>query len=430
LILIRGVTLFDGDKISEKPLDVLIDGGKVVKIAPSQAIEDAEEIDGAGRVLCPGFIDIHVHVREPGFEWREDLESCSMAAAAGGYSTVVAMPNTEPAIDSAPLVDFVARKGAQLKGARVLPSGCVTRERKGHLIAELGKMAEAGAVFFTDDGSPVSTSQILKTALYYTRDLGVRIMEHPEETSLTSGGQVNEGLASSVSGMKGIPASAEYIDVVRGIALSRDTGSPIHFTHVSTALAIDAIRMAKKEGLHVTCDVTAHHLSLDENHVLVSKFDSLYKVNPPLRSKADAKALWEALGDGTVDALITDHAPWHSDEKDLPFQEAPFGIASLECSVAVIFDTWLKLGRPVPLERLLQLFTSGPASLLPAGWRHLGRIEEGSVADLTLVDLDESRHVDISSWKSKGRNCPWRGEILTGWPVLSILRGSVFKKEI
>nr|HPI99046.1 dihydroorotase [Synergistales bacterium] len=338
--------------------------------------------------------------------------------------------NTEPAIDSAPLVDFVARKGTQLRGARVLPSGCVTRERKGQLIAELGKMAEAGAVFFTDDGSPVSTSQILKTALYYTRDLGVRIMEHPEETSLTSGGQVNEGLASSVSGLKGVPASAEYIDVARGIALSRDTGSPIHFTHVSTALAMDAIRMAKKEGLHVTCDVTAHHLSLDENHVLVSKFDSLYKVNPPLRSKADVKALWEALGDGTVDALITDHAPWHNDEKDLPFQEAPFGIASLECSVAVIFDTWLKLGRPVSLERMLQLFTSGPASLLPERWRHLGRIEEDSVADLTLLDLDESRNVDVSSWKSKGRNCPWRGEILTGWPVMSIVRGSVFQKEI
>jgi len=291
-------------------------------------------------------------------------------------------------------------------------------------------MAEAGAVFFTDDGSPVSNSQTLKTALYYTRDLGVRIMEHPEETSLTSGGQVNEGLASSVSGLKGVPASAEYIDVVRGIALSRDTGSPIHFTHVSTALAMDAIRMAKKEGLHVTCDVTAHHLSLDENHVLVSKFDSLYKVNPPLRSKADVKALWEALGDGTVDALITDHAPWHNDEKDLPFQEAPFGIASLECSVAVIFDTWLKLGRPVSLERMLQLLTSGPASLLPVKWRHLGRIEEGSVADLTLLDLDESRDVDISSWKSKGRNCPWKGEILTGWPVMSIVRGSVFQKEI
>lgn len=430
MILIKGSTLFDGEKLQEAPLDVLIEDKKVVKIGPSIEAESAEIIDASGKVLCPGFIDIHVHVREPGYEWREDLESCSRAALAGGYTTVVAMPNTDPPVDSAPLVDFVARKGVALSGARVLPAGCVTRDRKGQFMAELGKMTDAGAVFFTDDGSPVATSQILKTALYYTRDLGVRIMEHPEETSLTSGGQVNEGLASSVSGLKGVPASAEYIDVVRGIALSRDTGSPIHFTHVSTALAIEAIRAAKREGLPVTCDVTAHHLSLDENHVLVSKFDSVYKVNPPLRSKGDVKALWSAVADGTVDAFITDHAPWHMDEKDLPFQEAPFGIASLECSVAVIMDTWLKLGSPVPLERILQLFTSSPASLLPDSWKGLGRIREGSMADLTLIDMEEAKMVDLEVWESKGRNCPWRGEILTGWPVMSIREGMIFRKEI
>lgn len=430
MILLKGGTIFDGLKILDEKQDILVNEGRISKIAPSIDVEGAEEIDVAGKMVCPGFIDIHVHFRDPGFEWREDILSGSKAAAAGGYSTVVAMPNTDPPVDNAPMIEYVNSRSCRAEGARVLPSGCVSSGRKGDRIAELGKMVDSGAVFFTDDGAPLSNSGLMRTALLYTRDLGVRIMEHPEDPYLTANGQVNEGLASSMSGLKGMPASAEYIDVARGIALSSETGSPIHFTHVSTRMAMDAITAAKKKGLPVTCDVTAHHLSLDENHILVSKFDSVYKVNPPLRSKEDVKAMWEAIADGTVDAIITDHAPWHVDEKDVPFQESPFGIASIECSVAVVLDTWMKLGKPVTLEQLLSLFTSSPAELLPDPWKNdLGRLEEGAMADITVLDMDASAIVDTDNWNSKARNCPWKGELLSGWSSLTMVQGQVVHKK-
>lgn len=430
MILLKGGTIFNGLKILDEKQDILVNEGRISKIAPSIDVERAEEIDVAGKMVCPGFIDIHVHFRDPGFEWREDILSGSKAAAAGGYSTVVAMPNTEPPVDNAPMIEYVNSRSCRAEGARVLPSGCVSSGRKGDRIAELGKMVDSGAVFFTDDGAPLSNSGLMRTALLYTRDLGVRIMEHPEDPYLTANGQVNEGLASSMSGLKGMPASAEYIDVAKGIALSEETGSPIHFTHVSTRMAMDAITAAKQKGLPVTCDVTAHHLSLDENHVLVSKFDSVYKVNPPLRSKDDVKAMWEAIADGTVDAIITDHAPWHVDEKDVPFQESPFGIASIECSVAVVLDTWMKLGKPVTLEQLLSLFTSSPAQLLPDPWKNdLGRLEEGAMADITVLDMDASAIVDTDNWNSKARNCPWKGELLSGWSSLTMVRGQVVHKK-
>ncbi len=429
MILLKGATLFDGEKLHDDPRDILISDGRIREIGKIQETEDIETIDLRGKIACPGFIDIHVHFREPGFEWREDITTGARSAAAGGYSTVVTMPNTEPPVDNPSMVEFALWKGQRSCAARVLPAGCVTHGRAGKFMAELGKMADAGAVFFTDDGSPIATSGLVRTALLYSIDTGVRIMEHPEETSLTEGGQVNEGLASSVSGLKGMPASGEYIDIARGIALCRETSAPIHFTHVSTAMAMEAIQKAKLEGLPVTCDVTAHHLSLDENHILVSRFDSTYKVNPPLRSRSDVSSLWQAIANGTVDAIITDHAPWHLDEKDVPFQEAPFGIASLECSVAVVLDTWLKLGRPVSLESLLKLFTSRPASLLPEKWHSLGKIEENSIADITILDLDESRIVDTGNWESKAANCPWNGEMLSGWPVATFLNGIPFKRE-
>ncbi len=428
MILLKKATIFDGKSFMENPQDVLLSGDRIEKIGNIQEKEEMQVIDLEGRILCPGFIDIHVHFRDPGYEWREDITSGSMAAAAGGYTTVVVMPNTEPPLDTPSCVEFVLWKGERTRGARVLPAACVTKGRKGLQMAELGKMADAGAVFFTDDGFPVETSGMMRKALLYSKDTGVRIMEHPEEKSLTLKGQVNEGLASSVSGLKGMPASAEYIDIARGIALARETGSQIHFTHVSTEIAMKAIKQAKEEGLPVTCDVTAHHLSLDENHVLVSKFDSVYKVNPPLRSREDVRYLWEAVKDGTVDAIITDHAPWHRDEKDLPFQEAPFGIASLECSVAVVFDTWLKLGKPVCVERILSLFTSGPASILPEKWQELGTLKEKGMADLTVLDPDTSQAVDTSRWQSRARNCPWENEILSGWPVMTFLKGVPFDR--
>lgn len=427
MILLKNARVFDGKELNEESADVLLKGTTIEKIAPSINIEEGMQvIDLDGKILAPGFIDLHVHFRDPGFEWREDIESGSKAAAAGGYTTVVTMPNTDPAVDTPALVKYVFERGRQAGGARVLPGACVSKDRKGELLAELGLLREAGAVLFTEDGAPVRTSKLLRTALLYSKDIGAIIMEHPEEISLTEKCQVNEGRISSLSGLKGFPHSAEYIDIERGIALCRETKAPIHFTHVSTSLAFKAIAEAKNEGLPVTCDVTPHHLSLDENNVIVSRYHSVYKVNPPLRSREDVKAAWAAVADGTIDAIVTDHAPWHENEKDLPFEEAPFGIASLECSVAVVLDTWLKMGKPVSLSRVLELFTSGPAAILPEEWRGLGHIAEGAVADLTVIDLDESKVVDVSTWKSKARMTPWNGEILTGWPVMTFIEGRLF----
>lgn len=424
-IMLKNGTVFDGFSLGTDHEDILIKDGIVVRRGAGLEDEGARVIDCAGKLVCPGFIDIHAHFRDPGFEWREDIMSGARAAAAGGYATVVTMPNTDPAVDSQVTVEYVLSRGESAGGARVLPSACVSRGRKGTTLAELGLMAQSGAVFFTDDGAPVSDARLLKIALRYSRDLDVRIMEHPEEPSLTAGAQVNEGAVSASCGLKGWPASAEVIDIERGVALCRETDSPIHFTHVSTEHGIDTIRRAKSEGLPVTCDVTPHHLSLDENYVLVGRFSSAYKVNPPLRTRRDIKMLWKGVEDGTVDAIATDHSPYHMDEKDVPFQESPFGIASIECSVAVVLDTWRKLGMPAGLDRLLSLFTSGPGALLPRSWRSLGALKEGARADVTVIDLEEIRRVDVNEWRSKARICPWSGEMLQGWPVLTLVDGHI-----
>ncbi|MBC7331187.1 MAG: dihydroorotase [Synergistetes bacterium] len=428
MILLKGVNVFDGETLREGLFDILIDGRVIERIAPSGRISverNARVIDLAGKLACPGFIDIHVHLREPGGEWREDISSGALAAAYGGFTTVVAMPNTSPAIDSPELVRFVKLSGEKAGGARVLPSGSVTKGREGRELTEMARMVREGAVLFTEDGSPTVRTDILRSAMLYARELGVRIMEHPEDPYLSENGQINEGRVSAISGLKGIPATSELIDVERCIALARELDTPIHLTHISTTLAIKAIRKAKEEGIRVTCDVTPHHLTLTEEEVLKSGYDPLFKVRPPLRTREDVEALWEALKEGVVDAIATDHAPYHLDEKDLPFEEAPSGIASLECAVAVVLDAWEKRGRPVSLERLLRLFTSGPSRILPDRYRGLGYLKEGGVADITVLDLERVSKVDVSSWKSKARLTPWNGLYLKGWPVLTIVEGEI-----
>ena len=421
-IIFKGFKVFDGSKFIDAD-SVLIEDGKIAKIGSNIECSDAMRIDGYGRILSPGFIDLHAHFRDPGGEWNEDLTSGACAGAAGGFTTIVAMPNTQPAISEPSLIEYVKLKGNSCGGSRILPAGCISKNREGKELAELLKMAEAGAVFFTDDGAPVATSALLRLALLYTGNEQPRVMEHPEETSLFKGGQVHEGRVSALSGLKAIPASSEEIDIARGIALVRETGSRIHFTHISSRGALDLIRQAKKEGLDVTCDTTFHHLTLNENAVINSGYNARYKVNPPLRSADDQAALWNGLQDGTIDAIVTDHAPWHMDDKDEPFQEAPFGIASLECAAAVLFDFRNRNYPEVPIELVLGKMTSSPASLLPGEWQELGRISEGSVADLTVIDEERTRIVDCAQWKSKARCCPWEGIALTGWPVMTFLKG-------
>lgn len=420
--LFKNFKIFNGKEFIKEEC-LLTEEGKISRIGSTLECEGAETIEGNGRLLTPGFIDLHAHFRDPGGEWNEDLQSGARAGAAGGFTTLVAMPNTKPAISEPALIEYVISHGAAARASRILPAGCVSKGRGGKEICEMEKMSEAGAVFFTDDGSPIATSHLMRLALLYTGKKLPRVMEHPEEISLFQGGQVHEGRVSAMSGLKGIPGASEEIDVARGIALVRDTGGRIHFTHLSSAGAVELIRNAKRAGLDVSCDTTFHHLTLNENAVIASGYNSRFKVNPPLRSANDQKALWEGLRDGTIDAIVTDHAPWHLDDKDEPFQEAPFGIASLECAVAVLLDYRARNYPEVPLELLFRKMTSSPAALLPEKWHGLGRIEEGAPADLTVVDEDRTRIVDCSAWKSKARCCPWEGTALTGWPVATFVGG-------
>ena len=425
MMLFKNAKLFDGRSFFDGTCDLLVREGQIEALGRDLSAVDAENFDLSGKVLSPGFVDLHCHMRDPGFEWREDIETAAAAAAAGGFSTAVAMPNTDPATDNDALVRYVIEKGKRAGFARILSAGAVTKNREGKELAEMGKMAAAGCVLFTDDGAPVGSSRLFRTALQYSRALGIRIMEHPEETSLSRGGQVNEGRCSSIAGLKGIPASAEEIGVFRAVSLCRETGVPVHVTHLSTRNSVSLVREAKKEGLPVTCDVTPHHLRFSEQSVIVSGFDSRFKVNPPLRSEEDLESLWEALADGTIDAIATDHAPWHLDEKDLPFQEAPFGIASIECAFPGVFTSWLNRGKPFGLERLLALFTSGPSSVLPHEWSSLGKLTVKGKAELVVLDLDLDRKVTVEEWKSKARLSPWEGLSLSGWPVMTLVEGRV-----
>lgn len=420
--LFRGFKIFDG-KVFIDGDSLLVKDGKVAKRGKDIKADGAEVVEGDGKILAPGFVDLHAHFRDPGGEWNEDLTSGARAGAAGGFTTMVAMPNTSPAISTPALVAYVANKSKLTGGSRILPSCCVSKDREGGELAELIKCAETGAAFFTDDGAPVASSALLRLAILYCGEELPRIMEHPEEKSLFKGGQVHEGRVSALSGLKGIPAASEEIDVARGISLVKELGGRIHFTHLSSAGAVALIREAKKAELKVTCDTTFHHLTLNEQSVINSGYNARYKVNPPLRSAADQAALWKGLKDGIIDAIVTDHAPWHLDEKDEPFQEAPFGIASLECAAAVILDFRNKNYPDVPLELLLEKMTSAPARLLPKEWNRLGCLDEGLPADLTIIDEERTRIVDCQTWQSKARCCPWEGIALTGWPVATYLEG-------
>jgi len=429
VIWLRNALLYDGKTLRDGRWDICIEGDKIVEIVPGEGQKaalndkgtDCIDYDLEGRLVCPGFVDIHVHFRDPGQTWREDIDSGSKSAAAGGFTHVVAMPNTDPPIDDPSGVRYVAEKGRQTKGAVVLPAGAVTVGRQGKMITEMIGMVKEGAMLFTDDGSPVLSAKAMRIALLYLKDLGIPLMEHPEDLSLSEGGQMNEGRASALCGLKGIPRSSEIIDVNRAIALCEETKGRLHLTHVSTGEALESIRRAKEKGLNLTCDVTPHHLVFDDEMIVKSGYSSAFKVNPPLRTKDDIEALWEGLKDGTVDAIATDHAPYHIDEKDLTFEEAKCGIASLECAVAVVMDEWHKRGKPFGLSKLLGLFSSGPGCIIG-----LDRtIKVGGKADMTVLDLNMEKKVEVRSWKSKARISPYDGLTLRGWPVMTVVAGKI-----
>jgi dihydroorotase len=424
-LLIKGGRVVDPSVGLDQTRDVLIVGGKIARVESDIATDGAEVLDSSGMIVMPGLIDMHVHLREPGFEEKEDIASGSAAAAVGGFTAVACMPNTEPALDNDAVIAKVVKRAADVGLCRVYPIGAVTKGRLGKELSEMGEMKAAGAVSFSDDGSPVSTSELLRCALLYLKSFDCVLMDHPEDVTLSEGGQMNRGLASTIAGFKGIPREAEEIIVARDILVARLTGGRLHLTHISTKGSVDLIRRAKEEGLPVTCDCTPHHLLLTDRLVLETGYDTNTKMNPPLRTDEDLEALRQGLADGTIDAIATDHAPHHLDDKWVEYDYAANGVTGLETAVGLVVDKLVRPGK-ISWTRMAEAMSLNPAKILGVPG---GTLAEGAVADITIIDPEYEWSVNPREFKSKGKNTPFEGWRLDGAPFATILGGRIVAKR-
>ncbi|MGI6632035.1 MAG: dihydroorotase [Bacillota bacterium] len=423
-LLIKGGRVIDPATNRDETADILVADGKIAGIEAGIIAEDAEVLDASGMIVMPGLIDMHVHLRDPGFEEKEDIASGTAAAAVGGFTAVACMPNTQPVTDNDAVVTSILNKAMRTGFCRVYPVGAVTKGSAGKELAEMGEMKAAGAVAFSDDGYPVSTSEVLRCALEYLKSFGCVLMEHPEDLELSEGGQINRGITSTIAGFRGIPHEAEEIIVARDILVAGMTGGRLHLTHISTKGSVDLVREAKRKGIAVTCDCTPHHLTLTESAVLETSYDTNTKVNPPLRSQEDVEALREGLSDGTIDAVATDHAPHHLDDKWVEYNYAANGIVGLETSVGLVID---RLVRPGILSwmRMAEVMSLNPARILGVPG---GSLAVGEVADITVIDPECEWSVNPREFKSKGRNTPFEGWRLDGAPYATIIGGRIIAK--
>lgn len=434
-IFLRGARVIDPVSQSDGARDLFIRGGLIAD-APETPPEDAVVLDGAGLVASPGFIDLHAHLREPGFEDKETIETGTAAAAAGGFTTVCAMPNTLPAIDSAAVVEFIAQRAREAGPVRVLVFGAVSKGRKGAELTDMEELAQAGVVGFTDDGSPVATGRLMEAALLYAGELGLPVMDHCEDHSITSGLGMNEGPVASRLGLAGYPAAAEESIIARDLALLSLVGGRFHAAHVSAEGGVEAIRAAKRRGLAVTAEVTPSHLTMTEDWVLGARgcagveapltsaaYDARAKVSPPLRSAADRAALVQGLRDGTLDAVATDHAPHTFGDKAVPFDEAAVGISGLETAFGSLMS--LVHSGEIDLPTLIARLTVGPASALGGRFAGLASLAPGTPGDVVLFDPNERWVVDAAKFASKGKNTPLDGATLRGRVKVAIAGGEI-----
>ncbi len=419
-LLIRGGRVVDPDSGTDESLDVLVSGGAIEAVAPRIPPAGHEMIDASGLVVAPGFIDMHVHLREPGSEKKETIRTAARAAARGGFTTICGMPNTNPVNDTPAVTEFVLAEARRSAVVNVLPIAAVTMGLKGDTPSDWATLVRAGAVAFSDDGRPVANADIMRQALEGSRDLGALVIDHCEDPNLTRGGLMNEGPTSRRLGLRGMPAAAEEVMVVRDIRLAEAAGARVHIAHLSVRGAVRAVAEARERGVRVSAEATPHHLLLDDS--LLEDRDANFKMNPPLRSAADVAALVAALRDGVVDVIATDHAPHTEEEKALGFEEAPFGIVGLETAVPVLLD---RLVRPntISLSRFIALLALHPARLLGLGRK--GRIAVGADADLTLLDLDRRTVVDRTRFESLSRNTPFDRWALRGAPAMTVVGGNV-----
>ena len=419
-ILLKGGRLLDPSSNLDAVGDLLLRNGKIESVGGVIGTPDgATVVDCAGQVVSPGFIDVHCHLREPGREDVETIATGARAAAAGGFTAVCAMPNTDPVTDNQAAIGFVLKQGRAANAARVYPIGAISIGEKGERLAEFGEMVGAGAVAVSDDGKPVVSAHLMRTALEYARALGIPVADHCEEPTLADGGAMNEGLVSARLGLKGIPAEAEEIMAIRDILLAKLTGGHVHLCHMSTRGSVELIRWGKDRGINVTAEVCPHHISLTEDEV--EGYNTNAKMNPPLRSLDDVEALQQAVKDGTIDVIATDHAPHHYDEKEREFSDAPNGIVGLETALAVNL-TWLVTPGIISLATLVDKMACAPAKLF-----HLpgGNLRKGTIADVTVFDPARQWIVDPSRFKTKGRNTPYAGRTLSGVVRCTIVDGKI-----
>lgn len=422
-VLLKGARVLDPSQELDGILDVLIEGERIALIGENLKDKDAKVIDLSGLLLVPGLVDMHVHLRDPGLEYKEDIESGAKSAAAGGFTAVACMPNTVPPVDNAAMVSYITSKAERVGLSRVLPIGCISKGREGRELAEMGEMAMAGAVAFSDDGSCISDASLMRRALMYAGDFGKVVIDHCEDPSLSAGGVMNEGYVSTLLGLPGIPRSAEEVMVARDVILAKETGVPVHIAHVSTKGSVEIIRRAKVEGIPVTCEVAPHHLVLTEDAVM--GYNTNAKVNPPLRTEEDVQALIEGLKDGTIDAIASDHAPHSMDEKDVEFDKAAFGISGLETSLGLVLTFLVGPGK-LSLEEVVEKMSANPARILKIEG---GTLKEGSVADITVIDLNKKWTVESTKFFSKGKNTPFEGWELKGKAVMTMVGGRIVYSE-
>lgn len=421
-LLIKSGRVIDPSQRIDKISDLLIEDGRIAALVDGSTGDEgpgdsAQIFDASGLVVTPGFIDLHVHLREPGEEYKETIASGAAAALAGGFTSICAMPNTRPVNDNASVTRFMIDKAREAGLARVYPIGAITRELKGEELAEMAEMKESGAVAVSDDGRSVMDPQVMRHAMEYARDHGLVVVDHCQDLHLAAGGVMNEGRYSTLLGLKGMSGVAEDSHVARDVMLAELTGARVHIAHISTAASVEMVRRAKEKGLAVTCEVTPHHLALTDAAVV--GFDTNTKMSPPLRSEEDRAALIEAVRDGTIDAIATDHAPHHADEKMLEYDRAPSGVIGLETALGVALAV-LHQTNSVRLERIIEMLTIGPALAftLPGG-----TLSVGSPADITVFDPEREWTVDPQHFKSKSRNTPFAGWKLRGQVVETFLGG-------
>lgn len=417
MLLIKNGRVLDPASHTDAALDVLLDGDRVARTGENLSAAGAEIFDAKGLIVAPGFIDLHCHLREPGQELSETIETGTRSAARGGFTAVCCMPNTQPVNDNASVTRGIVERAAAVGSVRVWPIGAASMGSKGEALAEIAAMKDAGIVAVSDDGKPVATARLMRQVMDYCSALGLPVIDHCEDASLFAGGVMREGPQSLRLGLPGIPAQSESICVGRDVEVAALTRARLHIAHMSTRGSLDYVRAAKKQGLQVTCEVTPHHFTLTDEDV---RYDTHYKMNPPLASRADRDALIEGLADGSVDAIASDHAPHHPASKDVEFDRAPFGILGFETALALGLDELVHT-RKISLMRLVELFTTGPAHILGI----TRKIAPGEPADLTLFSTDHPWIFRAAESPSKSRNTPFDGRSFRGAPMTTIIGGRV-----